>query len=112
MCVNNVGVQPGVELNGDGGGQHDPGVRPPTALLPGQHSLLFYLYTHFCLVWPDKWSSDIIWGRDETARESITTLCPGQQASLIPICFNVVSCHGRGAECPVELSTNLHRVSH
>ena len=33
--VNNVGVQPGVELNGDGGGQHDPGVRPPTAPLPG-----------------------------------------------------------------------------
>ena len=87
-------MQPGVELNGDGGGQRDPGVRPSHRATPGvtlssmQHK---HLYAHFCLVWPDEWSSDIIWGRDETARESITTLCPVQQASLVPICFNVVS---------------------
>ena len=34
-CVNNIGVQLSVELNGDGRVQRDPGVRPPTALLPG-----------------------------------------------------------------------------
>lgn len=34
-CVNNIGVQLSVELNGDGRVQRDPGVRPPTALPPG-----------------------------------------------------------------------------
>ena len=34
-CVNNIGVHLSVELNGDGRVQRDPGVRPPTALLPG-----------------------------------------------------------------------------
>ena len=34
-CVNSIGVQLSVELNGDGRVQRDPGVRPPTALLLG-----------------------------------------------------------------------------
>ena len=34
-CVNNIGVQLSVELNGDGRVQRDPGVWPPIALLPG-----------------------------------------------------------------------------
>ena len=67
-------MQPGVELNGDGGGQRDPGVRPSHRATPGvtlssmQHK---HLYTHFCLVWPDEWSSDIIRGRDETADQGL-----------------------------------------
>ena len=35
LDVNDIGVQLSVELNGDGRVQRDPGVRPPTALLPG-----------------------------------------------------------------------------